>query len=60
MLSIIRKQKQELIVGLADLYIKKEALEKQIEAQRVAIEQCITLEKAAEGEKNLLKPEITE
>jgi hypothetical protein len=52
MLNIIRKQKQELIVGLADLYIKKEALEKQIEAQRVAIEQCIVFEKAADGEKN--------
>jgi hypothetical protein len=60
MLNIIRKQKQELIVGLADLYIKKEALEKQIEAQRVAIEQCIVLEKAAEDEKGLPKPEITE
>jgi hypothetical protein len=53
MLDIIRKQKQELIVGLADLYIKKEALEKQIEAQRVAIEQCNVLEKEVQkDEKN--------
>jgi len=52
MLDIIRKQKQELIIGLADLYIKKDGIVKQIEAQRVAIEQCSVLINAVEGKKN--------
>jgi mannitol/fructose-specific phosphotransferase system IIA component (Ntr-type) len=46
MLKIIDKQKQELITGLADLYIKKENIEKQIDAQKVAIEQCNSLIRA--------------
>ncbi len=48
MLEIIERQKQELIVGLADLYVQKERLEEQIKAQRVAIEQCSVLIKAVQ------------
>lgn len=54
MLEIIEKHKQELIIGLADLYIRKERIEEQIKAQRAAIEQCSALQKAGE------KPETPE
>lgn len=53
MLDIIEKHKQELIIGLADLYIRKERIEEQIKAQRTAIEQCNTLQKAAEEKANV-------
>jgi len=52
MLKIVQKQKQELIIGLADLFIKKESVKKQIDAQRVAIEQCNVLIKEMEEELN--------
>jgi len=59
MIQIIKKQKQELIVGLADLYIQKERIDKQIEAQRVAIKQCSALINAIVDEKTE-GPEITD
>jgi hypothetical protein len=43
MIQIIEKQKQELMVGLADLFIQKENIEEQIKIQRVAIRQCMDL-----------------
>ena len=43
MLSIIEKQKQDLMIGLADLFIQKENIEEQVRSQRVAIGQCIDL-----------------
>lgn len=55
MLEIIKKQRQDLLVGLADLYVQKENTEKQktkieeqIIIQRVAIDQCGVLLKEAE------------
>ena len=48
MREVIEKRFNELIAGLADLYIQKEEVEKQINNQRVAIEQCRQLLKAGE------------
>jgi len=54
MLNIVKRQQQELLVGLANLYIQKESLDKQIEAQKVAIQQCATLVKEVEkGDDNV-------
>lgn len=48
MKEIITKQKNELIIGLADLYVQKEQIEEQIKAQKVAIEQCSIFSKQAD------------
>jgi len=51
MREIIEKQYNNLIVGLADLYVQKERIEDQIKAQKVAVEQCKYLIAKADGEK---------
>jgi superoxide dismutase len=54
MIKIIEKRHQELVAGLAELYVNKSEIEKTIETQKAAIAECSLLaQKIEEAQKEV-------